>query len=316
VTDGAGGVAGSGAPPSPASPATPATLGALAADLRARFRAAGLETAALDARLLSAASCGVAPDRVVLSPDRAISEEERARADSYARRRLSGEPVGRILGEREFWGLTFALSADTLEPRPDTETLVEAALTWCDARGGRARPWRFADLGTGTGAIAVALLSELPAARAVAVDISQGALATARANARRHAVSERFLPMLGDFAQALAPGLDFIVSNPPYVAETERADLSVDVRGHDPQRALFAGADGLDAYRAILPEGTRVLAETGAVLLEIGAAQGQAVSGLARAAGFADTGVIRDLAGRDRVVRAGSVANPRQRRAP
>lgn len=301
---------GSGAPPPSVTPA--ATLGALAGDLRARFRAAGLETAALDARLLSAAACGVAPDRVVLSPDHPVSGDQRARAKTFARRRLGGEPVGRILGEREFWGLTFALSADTLEPRPDTETLVEAALAWCEAQGGRARAWRFADLGTGTGAIAVALLSELPAACAVAVDISQGALATARANARRHGVSERFLPVLGDFAQALAPGLDFIVSNPPYIADTERADLSVDVRGHDPQRALFAGADGLDAYRAILPESARVLAGTGALLLEIGASQARAVSGLARAVGLADTGVIRDLAGRDRVVRATSVANPLQ----
>ncbi|WP_029058587.1 peptide chain release factor N(5)-glutamine methyltransferase [Stappia stellulata] len=286
----------------------PETLGRLAASLRAAFRAAGLDTAALDARILAAHAAGVDADRVVLDPERPVSPEEGARAAGLMERRIAGEPVGRILGEREFWGLAFALSAETLEPRPDTETLVERVLSWCDARGGRERAWRFADVGTGSGCIAVALLCELPNARAVAVDLSQSALVTAQANAARHGVAARFSAVCGDFADALAPGFDMLVSNPPYIAPQEREALSREVRLFDPPLALFAKDNGLAAYRRIATEAGRILVDGGFAMVEIGAAQAADVTGILIAAGFQDIAVFQDLGGRDRVAGALRIA--------
>lgn len=286
----------------------PETLGRLAARLRNAFRAAGLETAALDARILAARAAGVAVDRVVLDPDRPVSLQQAALAGEMMARRLGGEPVGRILGEREFWGLTFALSPETLEPRPDTETLVAQALAWCDARGGRERHWRFADIGTGTGAIAVALLSELPKAVAVAVDLSEAALATARKNAVCNGVGDRFHAVCGDFADALAPGYDLLVSNPPYIAVAETATLSREVRLFDPPLALFAEDNGLAAYRRIAAEAARILVDGGAAMVEVGATQALSVRRILQAGGLEDIAVFQDLGGRDRVVGAHSVA--------
>ncbi|MCA1244149.1 peptide chain release factor N(5)-glutamine methyltransferase [Stappia stellulata] len=286
----------------------PETLGRLATRLRKAFRAAGLETAALDARLLAARAAGVEVDRVVLDPERPVSPQEAALAADMMAQRLAGEPVGRILGEREFWGLTFALSPETLEPRPDTETLVAQALAWCDARGGRERDWRFADIGTGTGAIAVALLSELPKAVAVAVDLSEAALATARENALRNGVGDRFHAVYGDFADALAPGFDLLVSNPPYIAVEETATLSREVRLFDPPLALFAEDNGLAAYRRIAAEAARLLVCGGAVMVEIGATQASSVCRILEAGGLEETAVFQDLGGRDRVVGGHRVA--------
>lgn len=283
-------------------------IGTVCREARARLAAAGVETAALDARLLVAAAAGVEPVVPLTDPDREVTEAALALADSHIARRVAGEPVGRILGLREFWGMTFALSCEVLEPRPDTERLVEAVLDWCDERKGREHPYRFADLGTGSGAIAIALLSELPSAVAVATDMAPGALLTARDNAVRNGVGDRFLPCLGDFASMLAPGMDFLVSNPPYISLTEEAQLSREVREHDPRAALFAGEDGLDAYRMILPQAKTLLARFAPLFLEIGASQAIAVSQLAKTAGLEDVQIFQDLAGQDRVVRAACVA--------
>ena len=283
-------------------------LGTLCREARARLAEAGVATAALDARLLVAAAAGVEPAVPLTDPEREIGEAALALADSHIARRLAGEPVGRILGAREFWGLPFALSREVLEPRPDTERLVEAVLAWCDEGKGRDHPYRFADLGTGSGAIAVALLSELPKAVAVASDLAPGALATARDNARRNGVGARFLACRGDFAAMLAPGLDFLVSNPPYISLTEESGLSREVRQYDPHAALFAGEDGLDAYRAILPQARERLVRFAPVFLEIGASQALAVAALAQSAGFDDIAIIQDLAGCDRVLRLRCVA--------
>lgn len=283
-------------------------LGALCREARARLAEAGVATAALDARLLVAAAAGVEPAVPLTDPEREIGEAALALADSHIARRLAGEPVGRILGAREFWGLPFALSREVLEPRPDTERLVEAVLAWCDEGKGRDHPYRFADLGTGSGAIAVALLSELPKAVAVASDLAPGALATARDNARRNGVGARFLACRGDFAAMLAPGLDFLVSNPPYISLTEESGLSREVRQYDPHAALFAGEDGLDAYRAILPQARERLVRFAPVFLEIGASQALAVAALAQSAGFDDIAIFQDLAGCDRVLRLRCVA--------
>ncbi|WP_067340957.1 peptide chain release factor N(5)-glutamine methyltransferase [Stappia indica] len=283
-------------------------IGSLCRAARARLAAAGVETAALDARLLVAAAAGVEPVVPLTDPDREMTDAEIARALSHVARRADGEPVGRILGLREFWGLTFALSRDVLEPRPDSERLVEAVLDWCEAGKGRDHPYRFADLGTGSGAIAIALLSELPNAVAVATDMAADALATARDNALRNGVGGRFLPCQGDFASMLAPGMDFLVSNPPYISLTEESQLSREVREHDPRAALFAGEDGLDAYRVILPQTRAVLDRFAPLFLEIGASQAASVAGLAKTAGLEDVQVFQDLAGLDRVVRAACVA--------
>ncbi|WP_186390164.1 peptide chain release factor N(5)-glutamine methyltransferase [Stappia sp. TSB10P1A] len=283
-------------------------LGTLCREARARLAEAGVAAAALDARLLVAAAAGVEPAVPLTDPEREIGEAALALADSHIARRLAGEPVGRILGAREFWGLPFALSREVLEPRPDTERLVEAVLAWCDEGKGRDHPYRFADLGTGSGAIAVALLSELPKAVAVASDLAPGALATARDNARRNGVGARFLACRGDFAAMLAPGLDFLVSNPPYISLTEESGLSREVRQYDPHAALFAGEDGLDAYRAILPQARERLVRFAPVFLEIGASQALAVAALAQSAGFDDIAIFQDLAGCDRVLRLRCVA--------
>ena len=286
----------------------PATLADSVRTLRRRFEQAGMDEAALDARLLVAEASGLEPTGIILHGDRETDDAVARRIEELARRRLAGEPVGRILGRRDFWGMTFHLSPETLEPRPDTETLVEAALAHVDRQGLREAPLVLADLGTGTGAIAVALLSELPRARALATDLAGGALRTARENACRLGVGARFHAVGTDFGAALSGGFDLIVSNPPYIGLDERSDLSREVREHDPALALFAGADGLDAYRAIIADLPRLLRPGGAVFLEVGWRQGEVVTRLLENAGLGEIQVWQDLGGRDRVVAAQCVA--------
>lgn len=274
---------------------------ALVRILRDRFRSAGLDTPELDARLLVALALGIAPERLPFLGSDPVGATVHAAADALARRRLSGEPVGRIRGSREFWGLPFRLSPATLEPRADTETLVAAAL---GAVAGRApeRGLRIADIGTGSGAILVALLHELPGAFGTGIDISPEAIETARENADAAGVGARALFAVGSYLDALAPGVDLLVSNPPYIPSAEIETLALEVRAHDPRRALDGGPDGLAAYRAILAAAPMVLAEDGVLLLEIGAGQEGDVGGLADAAGLPVIGHHRDLAGHVRVL--------------
>jgi release factor glutamine methyltransferase len=219
-----------------------------------------------------------------------------------ALRRLSGEPISRIIGEREFWGLRFALNEATLDPRPETELLVGDAIAFAEHK----RSPRLIDLGTGSGAIAVAILSALPKAKAFATDISEPALAAARANAERHHVAERIDFRLGAWWQAVPHQelFDLIVSNPPYIAREEIADLQPEVRLFDPKLALDGGWDGLEAYRAIASQAARRLNPGGLLLLEIGAGQGETVSRIFSRAGFGRIEVQKDLAGLDRLVLA------------
>ena len=274
------------------------TPGALYRALRDRFRKAGLASPELDARLLVAAAAGLSPGDVVLRGDDPVSGAVAALACHYAQRREAREPVGRILGERQFFGLDLALSPDTLEPRPDTETLVEVML----ARAGGFSSPLIADIGTGTGAIILALLNELPQARGLAIDLSRGALETARANARRHGLEDRLCFAQASYAESLAPVFDWIVSNPPYIASDVIAGLDEDVRKHDPVLALDGGPDGLVAYRAIVPQALAALRPGGWLGFEIGFDQGGAVCGLMAVAGFQDLEIIQDLGGNDRVV--------------
>jgi release factor glutamine methyltransferase len=267
--------------------------------LRHGFAQAGLDTPGLDARILLTEALGIAPIELTLWPEAPLGERCAERLNAFTARRLAREPVARILGFREFWGLPFELSPETLVPRPHTETVVEAALA---EASDRAAPLRLLDLGTGSGCLAVALLLELPKAWGVAVDRSAGALATARRNARRNGVGERAAFVAADWASPLTGSFDLAVSNPPYIATAELKRLPEEVRRHDPRAALDGGPDGLAAYRAILGDAHRLLAADGALVIEIGYDQEEAVTGLAGAAGLVVRRVARDLGGRPRAV--------------
>ena len=285
-------------------PDGPVRLGPLLRQVRDRLAETGIAGAETDARLLVGAALDIPPLRLALEADRAVLPEECTRIEDLVSRRAAREPVGRILGTREFWGHSFRLSPDTLEPRPDTETVIEAALGFLGAAGRRAEPLRIADLGTGSGALLVALLSECPKAVGVGTDISTGALATARQNAEMAGVGDRAVFAAMNYGDALCAGFDLVVSNPPYIASGEIAGLDREVRDHDPVRALDGGADGLDAYRAIAADASRLLLPHGRLFVEIGAGQASDVMALFAQAGLGGLFVHRDLAGHDRVVAA------------
>jgi release factor glutamine methyltransferase len=269
---------------------------ALAAAAR-RLSEAGIDGAGGDARALVAKAAGVARDRLLLHMGDEMDPAAQARLDAMLARRAAREPVARILGRREFWGRSFTVTPDVLDPRPETESLIELALT------GPA-PARLLDLGTGSGCIAVTLLAEWPGATGVATDLSAPALAVAGENAARHGVAARLALIRRDWFAALSGRFDLVVSNPPYIAAAEMVGLSPEVRAHDPAAALSDGGDGLAAYRALAAGMTRHLAPGGRMLVEIGAGQGAQVARLFAAAGLADVHVRPDLDGRDRVVSA------------
>jgi release factor glutamine methyltransferase len=256
---------------------------------------AGIEGAGTDARALLAEAAGVARDRLALHLDDEMDAAARARLEAMLARRLAREPVARILGRRAFWGRDFRVTADVLDPRPETECLVAEALA------GPA-PARLLDLGTGSGCIAVTLLAEWPGARGVATDISGAALAVAAENAARHGVAGRLDLAEADWFDGVAGRFDLIVSNPPYIAHAEMAGLAPEVARHDPRGALSDGADGLGAYRAIARAMPAHLAPGGRVLVETGAGQGPAVAAILGGGGLGEVRILPDLDGRDRVI--------------
>jgi release factor glutamine methyltransferase len=268
--------------------------------VRDRFREVGLDTPELDARLIAQHAFGLDAMALVRREREPIPAEWAAELDSAALRRLSGEPVSRIIGEREFWGLKFQLSEATLDPRPETELLVGDAISFAEHK----RSPRIVDLGTGSGAIAIAILSALPKAKATATDISEDALATAKKNAERHGVLSRMDFKLGQWWQAVPHTelFDLIVSNPPYIASGQIETLMPEVRLFDPKAALDGGWDGLECYRAIASQAARRLNPDGLVLLEIGSNQAETVSRIFSRAGFARIEVQKDLGGLDRLV--------------
>lgn len=271
--------------------------------LTTRFEAAGIDSAALDARMLTGAALGFDLTGLIAHGSRQLSREDAARLDAFAQRRLTGEPVARILGTKEFWGLPLKLSAETLVPRPDTETVVEAALDILHAEGRAKAPLRIADLGTGSGAILLALLSELPNATGVGTDLSAAALDTAKANAQALGLTPRADFMVGDYAEGLSGPFDLIVSNPPYVRTADIMSLAPEVRDHDPHLALDGGDDGLKAYRRIAPQAERLLSPQGLLVLEVGRGQDGDVVRLAAAAGLTVADAPKaDLAGIGRAV--------------
>ena len=279
----------------------PTTSRATALAVLAEAFAGVVDAPAREAALVLRAA-GLKPTDLIAEPDAPLGAAA-ADAQRYAARRAAGEPLSRIAGEREFWGLTFALSPETLDPRPETETIVEAALAAFAARRGEAL--RVIEVGVGSGALLAALLTELPAAHGLGVDLSPGAAAQARANLESLGLVARSEIRVGDWGDGLEGPFDLIVANPPYIPSGDIAGLAREVRDHDPRLALDGGADGLDAYRALAPEIARLLAPTGRFFLEVGAGQAQAVAGLAAAAGLVDLATHRDLAGIERVVSGG-----------
>lgn len=273
---------------------------ALSATVQA-FVAAGVDPAMEDARLLLRAACGLSRLDLAMAPDAPLTREDEIRLASYAARRANREPVSRILGARGFWTLDLVVAREVLDPRADTETLIETALRLRSD----APPRRILDLGSGSGAIVCALLDEWPQARAVAVDLSPHACLATLNNLKRCRLADRAFVMRGRWGEALASGgFDLIVSNPPYIATGDLARLDPEVRLYDPALALDGGADGLDAYRAIAGDLPRLAAPGALALFEVGTGQAADVADLLAKQGLTPRGVDRDLGGRERVVAA------------
>lgn len=271
-----------------------------------RFAAAGIGTARLDAVLLVAHAAGLSPDSVRTDPAKPLRSDAEGRLMTLLRKRAEERvPVSRLTGQREFWGLPFMVSAATLDPRPDSETLVEAALRHT---GDRTAPLRLFDLGVGTGCLLLSLLSELPATTGSGSDIAAGAVETARANAVSLDLAARACFAAGAGFAGFAGPFDWIVCNPPYIPSADIAGLEPEVRDHDPRAALDGGPDGLDAFRRFAPAIAAHLAPGGKAAVEFGDGQAAAVAGICAAAGLDCLEIAADLAGRQRVI----VAQPRR----
>ncbi len=269
-----------------------------------RFRETGIDAPELDARLLLCHAAGLSHETYTAQPNRELAPDIAVQLETMLARRLDGEPVSRIAGQREFYGRDFLIDRHTLDPRPDTETLIEAALDLVARKDWREAPLGLLDLGTGTGCILLTLLAELPAARGVGTDIDEGALAVAAANARRLGLTDRTTFIAADWFDAIDGTFDLILANPPYIASGDIAGLTREVRDHDPRLALDGGADGLDAYRRIAAKAAKFLRPDGAILVEIGETQADDASNLFRDGGLGvdGRGLRHDLSGRPRVV--------------
>jgi len=267
----------------------------------ARLRQAGVDQPRRDVRVLLTGTTGLDPAQVIGHPERALHPTQQAAFEQAIERRALREPVSRILGWREFWSLRFALSPDTLDPRPDSETLVEAVL---GAIGDRSSPLEILDLGSGTGCLLLALLSELPRSRGLGIDISPAAVAVAARNAEALGLARRARFQLGDWAAGVTGAWQLIVSNPPYIIEKTIAGLAPEVARYDPPLALSGGVDGLAAYRELIPQAARLLAPDGTLALEIGEGQADQVAQLVHAAGLTCQARVRDLATLDRCILA------------
>ncbi|RUW50785.1 MULTISPECIES: peptide chain release factor N(5)-glutamine methyltransferase [unclassified Mesorhizobium] len=281
---------------------SPEALGPLLRKARANLAAAGVDDPALDARLIVEHYSGTTRTQAIADPERMIDANAIAAIDDALRRRAGGEPVHRILGYREFYGLRLSLSPETLEPRPDTETLVEAVLPFVKAVAAREGVCRILDLGTGTGAIALALLSVVPAATATGVDISAGALAMAARNAVQFGLGGRFMTVQSDWFEKVSGRYHVIAANPPYIPSQDIGNLQDEVRDFDPRLALDGGVDGLNPYRIIAAEAARFLKAEGRIAVEIGHTQSNEVNDIFGAAGYAGGEVFCDLGGNDRVL--------------
>lgn len=267
-----------------------------------RLERAGIESARTDARLLLGMVLGGGAERVLAEKGRALTFDEATRFEALIQRRLAHEPVSQIRGMREFWSLEFKVTRDTLTPRPDTETLIEALLAHAPPTVAKVL-----DLGTGTGCILLALLSEWPDAQGVGVDASLGALAVAQENAQALGLGPRARFVQTDWTQAgwtrdLGASFDVVVSNPPYILRGDIAGLDKDVRDFEPLGALDGGADGLDAYRTIVKSAFDLVAKGGILAFEVGIGQAEAVADLMMDTGFKVLEKRKDLGGIERAV--------------
>jgi release factor glutamine methyltransferase len=273
------------------------TIAAARRRLADLLRRESFDTPDLDARVLVAHALDLDHAGLIRDAARTLASDEIDAVASVTARRLKREPVARIVGVKEFWSLPLMVNAATLVPRPETETVVEAALAAIDAGGGRNRPLRVLDIGTGSGALLLALLAELPNATGTGTDISIAALQVARGNAGRNRLAARTRLVACDVATALSGPFDLVVSNPPYVVRDTIAQLAPGVRDYEPHVALDGGPDGLDAYRTIAAQAPRVLAPRGQLALELGAGQSEAVAAILAEHGLAATAVARDIYG-------------------
>ena len=281
-------------------------------EVSSRLAPAGVPEPRREARLLVAAATGLSQAALIADPERPLSQSEAGRLAELARRRAAREPLSRILGWREFWSLRFALEPETLDPRPDSETLIEAALDWFGA--GRSRPLKLLDLGTGTGCLLLALLSELPAAEGLGIDASAGAVAAARRNAESLGLGPRARFETGIWGEGIKERFDVVLCNPPYVPAAEIARLEPEVARFDPWLALSGGADGLDSYRALARQLPGLLATDGRAFVEIGLGQASSAGALFEAGGLAVLASRSDLAAVPRCLVLGqqkTVGNPR-----
>ncbi|MGQ2989755.1 MAG: peptide chain release factor N(5)-glutamine methyltransferase [Brevundimonas sp.] len=261
-----------------------------------------IDSPSIDARLLLEAATGATRMDILSDPYRVVTPEQQAQLDAYVERRLRREPVSRILGRKGFWKIMLNVTPDVLSPRPDTETLIDVAVL----AHAKNEAFTVADLGTGSGAILLAILAERPAATGVGTDISFEAIAVARDNAAELELDNRATFLRTEWATGFADhSFDLVVSNPPYIPTDDIAGLDPEVREHDPILALDGGPDGLQAYRDLAPEIARVLKPDGVFAVEIGWDQGPQVKALFEAQGFADVKIVKDLGDRDRVVTNG-----------
>lgn len=264
-----------------------------------RLEAAGVDSPVIDARLLVEAAAGATRAEIISDPHRALAEDQAATLEAYVARRERREPVSHILGSKGFWKIMLRVTPDVLTPRPDTETILDVVLPAFE----EAQRFSVLDLGVGSGALLLAILAERPGARGLGVDVSEEALAVARENAANLGLASRAALLRSDWTAGLdEASFDLVVSNPPYIASADIADLAPEVRDHEPRLALDGGADGLDAYRVLAPQVLRVLKFGGLFAVEIGADQSAAVEGLFTQAGAVEVKTVKDLAARDRVV--------------
>jgi release factor glutamine methyltransferase len=265
----------------------------------ALLRESGVDTPELDARILMGASLGMTREHMLIHATARLNPAQVGRVLGFIVRRVDREPVSRILGRREFWSLDFHLSPATLDPRPDSETLIDEALAGI---ADKKAPLSILDLGTGTGCLLLALLSELPNAAGTGIDRSEEAVATATANARRLGFGQRARFAVGDWGAGLAERFDLVVSNPPYIPDAEIETLAPEVVRFDPLAALAGGPDGLDAYRTIVAQLPNLLKSNGKVIFEVGAGQAADIVALLVTAGFSGIGTRCDLARVERAV--------------
>lgn len=268
------------------------TLAAALAHGRSKLARSGSRTASLDARVLLGHVAGLTREQLIIEEARLLSLAQWDKYDALVERRLAREPVAYLVGEKEFFGLSFKVTPDTLIPRPDTETLVEVALGFCREL---AHSPRILDLGTGSGAILLALLHACPEARGVGVDRSPGALGVALANARDLGLASRAHFVQGDWAAGIDEPFDVIVTNPPYINTADMADLMPDVMQFEPAAALDGGLDGLDPLRIIAPEAARLLSRPGLFCVEIGLGQAQTAKAILEDEGFQAVACVSDL---------------------